>query len=131
MPIETPAATATDVILRVDEVTKHYGKVHAVDGISFSVLRASVFTLFGPNGASKTTTMEILEGIRDPGATGGTLLLVVDKASFAWCAHQMVSSAIDNPGNLRFRNNLCLSQRRRARREQRNIEERGWPLRLI
>ena len=64
MPIE--AAAATDVVLRVDGLTKHYGDVHAVDGISFSVPRASVFTLLGPNGAGKTTTMEILEGIRDP-----------------------------------------------------------------
>ncbi|HHR85133.1 MAG TPA: ABC transporter ATP-binding protein [Candidatus Acetothermia bacterium] len=47
-------------------LTKSYGKVHAVDGISFSVARANVFTLLGPNGAGKTTTMEILEGIRDP-----------------------------------------------------------------
>jgi len=64
MAIET--AVETDVILRVDGLTKHYGEVHAVDGISFSVPRSSVFTLLGPNGAGKTTTMEILEGIRDP-----------------------------------------------------------------
>lgn len=66
MPIETVADIKTNVILRVDKLTKHYGDVHAVDGISFSVPRASVFTLLGPNGAGKTTTMEILEGIRDP-----------------------------------------------------------------
>ena len=59
-------ATETNTILRVDGLTKHYGDVHAVDGISFSVPHASVFTLLGPNGAGKTTTMEILEGIRDP-----------------------------------------------------------------
>ena len=60
-----PTATQTDVILRVDELTKRYGDVRAVDGISFSVPRSSVFTLLGPNGAGKTTTMEILEGIRE------------------------------------------------------------------
>jgi len=52
-------------LVHVADLTKHYGKVHAVDGISFSVARASVFTLLGPNGAGKTTTLEILEGIRD------------------------------------------------------------------
>ena len=57
---------AIENLLYVEELTKHYGDVHAVDGISFSVPRASVFTLLGPNGAGKTTTMEILEGIRDP-----------------------------------------------------------------
>ena len=53
-------------VLRVTELTKHYGDVRAVDGISFSVEPATVFTLLGPNGAGKTTTLEILEGIREP-----------------------------------------------------------------
>ena len=53
-------------LVHVTDLTKRYGEVHAVDGISLSVSRASVFTLLGPNGAGKTTTMEILEGIRDP-----------------------------------------------------------------
>ena len=55
-----------DVLLRVFDLVKHYGDVHAVDGISFDVPAASVFTLLGPNGAGKTTTLEILEGIREP-----------------------------------------------------------------
>jgi ABC-2 type transport system ATP-binding protein len=53
-------------VLRVTELTKHYGDVRAVDGISFGVEPATVFTLLGPNGAGKTTTLEILEGIREP-----------------------------------------------------------------
>jgi len=54
------------LLLRVSGLTKHYGDVHAIDGISFSVPRGAVFTLLGPNGAGKTTTLEILEGLRDP-----------------------------------------------------------------
>ena len=54
------------ILMRVTDLTKHYGDVHAVDGISFSVADAAVFTLLGPHGAGKTTTLEILEGIRDP-----------------------------------------------------------------
>jgi len=61
------------VVLRVQELRKHYGEVHAVDGISFDVPRSSVFTMLGPNGAGKTTTLEILEGVREP--DGGTLEL--------------------------------------------------------
>jgi len=52
-------------MMKVSDLTKHYGKTHAVDGISFTVPQASVFTILGPNGAGKTTTMEILEGIRE------------------------------------------------------------------
>ena len=54
------------VLLRVSDLVKHYGDVHAVDGVSFEAHVASVFTLLGPNGAGKTTTLEILEGIREP-----------------------------------------------------------------
>jgi ABC-2 type transport system ATP-binding protein len=57
---------SADQLLKVHQLRKSYGDVHAVDGISFSVSPASVFTVLGPNGAGKTTTMEILEGIREP-----------------------------------------------------------------
>ena len=53
-------------MMKVSQLTKHYGETHAVDGISFTVPNASVFTILGPNGAGKTTTMEMLEGIREP-----------------------------------------------------------------
>ncbi len=48
----------------VSGLTKEYGSVRAVDGLSFSVAEGEVFALLGPNGAGKTTTVEILEGHR-------------------------------------------------------------------
>ncbi|MFC2082747.1 ABC transporter ATP-binding protein [Candidatus Bipolaricaulota bacterium] len=57
---------ATAFMMKVTQLTKHYGDTRAVDGISFTVPNASVFTILGPNGAGKTTTLEILEGIREP-----------------------------------------------------------------
>jgi len=50
--------------IRVDTLTKRYGELAAVDGISFSVPAGKVFAFLGPNGAGKTTTVEILEGLR-------------------------------------------------------------------
>jgi ABC-2 type transport system ATP-binding protein len=49
----------------VSFITKSYGSLKAVDGISFSVREGEVFSLLGPNGAGKTTTVEILEGLRE------------------------------------------------------------------
>ncbi len=51
-------------IVTVRDLTKSYGDLRAVDGISFSVGKGEVFGLVGPNGAGKTTTWEILEGLR-------------------------------------------------------------------
>jgi ABC-2 type transport system ATP-binding protein len=50
--------------IEVNSLTKCYGSLHAVDGISFHVNEGEVFGLLGPNGAGKTTTIEILEGLR-------------------------------------------------------------------
>jgi ABC-2 type transport system ATP-binding protein len=57
-----------DPVIRVHDVRKSYGEVHAVDGVSFEVGRGEVFGLLGPNGAGKTTTVEMLEGLRQPDA---------------------------------------------------------------
>jgi ABC-2 type transport system ATP-binding protein len=50
--------------IAVSELTKSYGDVEALRGVSFDVAEGEVFGLLGPNGAGKTTTVEILEGYR-------------------------------------------------------------------
>ena len=54
--------------VRCDGLTKRYGDVVAVDGLSLHVRRGECFGLLGPNGAGKTTTIEILEGLLTPDA---------------------------------------------------------------
>src|SRR2546426_3168826 len=53
-------------ILQVENLVKRYGDVEAVRGVSFNVEEGEVFGLLGPTGAGKTTTVEILEGLRTP-----------------------------------------------------------------
>ena len=55
---------ATETIIRVIDLTKHYPEIKAVNGISFDVYRGEIFGLLGPNGAGKTTTLEIIETLR-------------------------------------------------------------------
>jgi len=54
--------------VRCERLTKRYGNVIAVDGLSLVVHRGECFGLLGPNGAGKTTTIEILEGLLRPDA---------------------------------------------------------------
>ncbi|MGC9347695.1 MAG: ABC transporter ATP-binding protein [Anaerolineae bacterium] len=60
-----------DIAIQVKDFRKLYGDFVAVDGISFAVEKGEVFGLLGPNGAGKTSTLECLEGLRQP--SGGTL----------------------------------------------------------
>ncbi|MFZ1063174.1 MAG: ABC transporter ATP-binding protein [Acidimicrobiales bacterium] len=55
--------------LSVKSLHKSYGQLHAVNDVTFDVVRGDVFALLGPNGAGKSTTIEILEGFleRDGG----------------------------------------------------------------
>jgi len=59
-------------ILSVENLTKKYKNVLAVDNISFEIEEGLCFGLLGPNGAGKTTTVEMMEGILKP-SSGRTL----------------------------------------------------------
>ena len=52
-----------EVVLTVRDVTKTFGPVRAVDGLSFSVRRGTITGLLGRNGAGKTTTLRMINGI--------------------------------------------------------------------
>ena len=60
--------------IAVSELTKSYGDVQALRGVSFDVAEGEVFGLLGPNGAGKTTTVEILEGYRRRDGGSATVL---------------------------------------------------------
>ncbi len=63
--------------IKVENLTKRYGDLLAVNGISFTVKKGEVFALLGPNGAGKTTSVEIIETIRTP-TSGKVSLLGMD-----------------------------------------------------
>jgi ABC-2 type transport system ATP-binding protein len=53
-------------VIEVQHLTKRYGKVTAVDDLSFTVERGEILGFLGPNGAGKTTTMRVLTGYMPP-----------------------------------------------------------------
>ncbi len=60
-------------IIEVIDIRKTYGRVNAVDGVSFSIEKGEVFGLLGPNGAGKTTTIRMLTTLSVP--TSGRCLV--------------------------------------------------------
>lgn len=55
-------------ILNTRNLTKHYGRITAINELSFSIHQGQVYGLLGPNGSGKTTTLAIITGIIEPDA---------------------------------------------------------------
>jgi ABC-2 type transport system ATP-binding protein len=53
-------------MIQVENLTKHYGEVRALDSVSFQIQQGEIVGLLGPNGAGKTTTMKILTCFMPP-----------------------------------------------------------------
>jgi spermidine/putrescine transport system ATP-binding protein len=72
---EKPEATTAPAIadVRLDNVTKRFDDVVAVDDISLEIERGSFFALLGPSGCGKTTTLRMIGGFEEP--TAGTIYL--------------------------------------------------------
>jgi len=68
-------------VVHTEALTKHYRKIVALNGVSLSVARGSIFGLLGQNGAGKTTLIKILLGITQ--ATSGSAVLLAQPAGTA------------------------------------------------
>lgn len=69
-------------MIRVDSLRKRFGRIQAVDDVSFEIGSGEVFGLLGPNGAGKTTTIHMIVGALAPDA-GEIELLGVGLATLA------------------------------------------------
>ncbi len=72
-PAATPAPD-NDPAIRIEGLTKRFGRFTAVDGIDLEVRRGEIFGFLGPNGSGKTTTIRMLCGVISPTSGGATVL---------------------------------------------------------
>ena len=93
----------------VRDLTKTYGGLTAVSGVSFDIQPGETFALLGPNGAGKSTTIEILEGYRDR-SSGTVSVLGVDPqhGGLSWKAKLgIVLQSSGESGNVSVREQLA------------------------
>jgi spermidine/putrescine ABC transporter ATP-binding subunit len=65
--------TASDSMISIRNVSKHFGSVKAVDDLSFDIQRGEFFSLLGPSGCGKTTLLRMLAGFESP--TSGEIFI--------------------------------------------------------
>ena len=74
MSIEVKTCIDNEAMIKVQNLTKRFGKLTALDGVSFEVNKGDIFGYLGPNGAGKTTTIRIILGLLQP--TAGEVLIM-------------------------------------------------------
>jgi len=58
--ITTNKSFILETILSITNLHKHYGKIHAVNNVSFDIQKGNVYGILGPNGSGKSTTLGII-----------------------------------------------------------------------
>lgn len=108
MPDPNPVVPADAI--RVDAISKRYGRTLALDEVSFAVRERELFALLGPNGAGKTTLLHILCTILKPDS-GTALINSIDVAKQPLAARQKLGIVFQEPSlddRLTVRENLEL-----------------------
>jgi len=83
-------------MIRLEELTKDYGTVMAVNKLSLNVNAGEIYGFIGPNGAGKTTTIRMMGGILAP--TSGTIIIGgVDMAKNPVAGKKMIGFVPDRP----------------------------------
>lgn len=70
----------SDVVLKTEGLTKHYGGVHALEGANFSLKKGEHVAIMGDNGAGKSTFVRQITGVEQP--SGGKILFYDKEVNF-------------------------------------------------
>src|SRR5512132_2863122 len=87
----------TDIAIRTDSLTREFGNVHAVEGLTLDVPAGIVFGFLGPNGSGKTTTIRLLLGLIEP-TSGRATVRGLDSRSHAAEIRGRCGALLENVG---------------------------------
>jgi len=83
-----------DFMIEAKDLTKRYGDLMAVDGLSIGIKKGEVFGFLGPNGAGKTTSIKMMVGLLKPTSgkvyINGTDVQKVEKGTIGICPQELM-----------------------------------------
>ena len=94
-------ANAGTAVVKLDSITKVFGRFAALRGVSAEFQRGKLYLLLGENGAGKSTLMRIIAGLAQP--SGGSVKLSVPREKLGYMAHaSFVYDEMSGLENLRY-----------------------------
>jgi ABC-2 type transport system ATP-binding protein len=87
----------TETAIRIENLTRNFETVRAVDGLSLEVASGIIFGFLGPNGAGKTTTINLLLGLLEP-TSGRAEVLGFDTRTQADEVRTRTGALLEHPG---------------------------------
>ena len=85
-----------DAVVEASDLRKHFGPIHAVDGLSLSIGAGEIYGLLGPNGSGKTTLIRLLIGLLKPTSGSASILgqVMPHKAILSQVGYMTQASAL-------------------------------------
>lgn len=114
-----------EVVIRTEELTKHFGEVRAVEHLGVTVHRGEVYAFLGRNGAGKSTTIRMMLALMKP-TEGWVEILGQRMRPNALRALERIGSMLENAGaygNLTVRENLEMQRNLLGLRRDRWVDE--------
>jgi ABC-2 type transport system ATP-binding protein len=87
----------SDIAISIDKLTRDFGPVRALDGLSLEVTKGTIFGFLGPNGAGKTTTINILLGLLEP-TSGSVKVMNLDTKEHAADIRSLSGALLEHNG---------------------------------
>lgn len=113
----------SELVLETTKLQKHFGKIHAVDGVDLAIKSGEIYGLIGPNGSGKTTLIRLFLGLLIP--TNGTIQLlgrsIPNKAILSNVGYMTQASALYE--ELTVRENIAFFAAMCGRQESMWIDE--------
>jgi len=78
-----------ETILSINQLSKHYGRIKAVDNLSLDIEKGNVYGILGPNGSGKTTTIGIVLGV-----------INADSGSYKWYGNELTNNERKHIGSI-------------------------------